>query len=280
MWCVVCLLALLGGEVRAGVPEPLPDAQAFLEKTKQTLLSDQLLLSQYTYNLEQTERKLDKRGRVKKTTVSSYEVFPSLDPELHYQRLVARDGEPVPAKKLEKQDREHASKLAKRLEREGDGAREEQRRRKREEEDREWVDEAFRLLQLEMIGREEIDGRRAILFRFEPRPDYRVRVKAARHLKKVRGRLWVCEEDHQMIRLEVELMEPLKIGGGLVARLHRGTRLEFERRKVNDEIWLPSEAHVRGSGRLLLLKALRFDQTLAYSSYRKYNVETSWAGER
>jgi len=281
-WCLLVLA--VGAPSGAQVPEALPDPEAFLEEVKEALLSDQLLLSQYTYDEEHTRRKLDKKGRPKKTRTNVHEVFPSLDPELHYSRLISRNGEPVPEEQLEKQDRKHFQKVRKYLKQigESDGKkqqRREERRRKKEQEDREWVDEMFRVLEFELTGREVIDGRKAIVFRFEPRPNYRVKVKSVRHLQKTQGRLWVCEEDHQMIRLEFDLMESLSIGGGIVARVHKGAHFEFQREKVNNEIWLPSESRMSGSGRLFMLKRLRLDETWKYSNHQKYSADTFWTND-
>ena len=282
---LVCLLALAAGAPSgAQFPEPLPDPEAFLEKVKETLLSNQLLLSQYTYDEEHTSRTLDKKGRLKKTRTNIYEVFPSLDPELHYSRLISRDGEPVPEKQLEKQDRKHVKKVRKYLKQLGESdskkqQRREERRREKEKENREWVDEMFRVLEFELTGREDIDGRTAIVFRFEPRPNYRVKLKPARHLQKTQGRLWVSEEDHQMIRLEFDLMESLSIGGGVVARVHKGAHFEFQREKVNDEIWLPSESRMSGSGRVFMVKRLRLDETWKYSNHQKYSADTFWTSD-
>lgn len=283
---LVCLLVLAGGaSSRAAAAEPLPDPEVFLERVKETLLSDELLLSQYTYDEEYTGQRLDKKGRPKKTRTFVYEVFPSLDPNMAYRRLISRDGEPVPEKQLEKQDRKHAKKVREYLAQLEDSEskkqqRQEERRRKKEQESRDWADEVFRLFEFDMTCREDINGRTAIVFRLEPRPDYHVSVKSARYLQKMRGRLWVSEDDHQMIRLELDLMETLSVGGGLVARLHKGTHLEFQREKINDEIWLPSESRMSGSGRVFMVKRFRVDETRRYSNHQKYSTDASWTSDQ
>lgn len=282
---LVCLFILVfGAPFEAQTPEPLPDADAFLATMKETLVSNQLLLSQYTYDEQRTRRTLDKRGRVKKTSTSAYEIFPSLDPKLHYSRLISRDGEPVPEEQLEKQDRKHVKKARKHLKQLGESdskkqQRREERQHKREKEDREWVDEVFRVLEFELTGREDIDGRPAIVFAFEPRPNYRVNLRPARHLQKIKGRMWVSEEDHQMIRLEVDLMKSISIGGGIVWRIHKGTHMEFQREKVNDEIWLPSESRVSASARMFMVKRLGVDETIKYSNHKKFSADTFWTND-
>jgi hypothetical protein len=60
----------------------------------------------------------------------------------------------------------------------------------------------------------------------------------------------------------------------MLARIH-GSRLAFERRKINGEVWLPASANHSFNARVALLKMLRRDATLEFSNYRKFTVDTS-----
>jgi hypothetical protein len=77
-------------------------------------------------------------------------------------------------------------------------------------------------------------------------------------------------------------MDNLSFGMGVLARLNKGATMIFERQKINNEIWLPAEAHFTGSARLFLFKGMRIDETDAYSDYRKFTVETrvKYGGEK
>lgn len=280
---IVCwlasLLALPAGV--ASAEEPLPDPELFLEQLKETLLSDEGLLSKYTYDEERTLHMLDKKGRIKKTTTEVHQVYPSIDSELFYYRLVARDGEPLSEKKLAKQDAEHTKKVRKHLKKldeddEKKKRRREEQKRKQEEEAREYADEVFRTFSFDMIGRESLEGRPAIVLELGPQTDYSPKQKAVRKLQNMRGKMWVSEDDHQMIRLEMELTDKIKVGGGFVASVKQGARMEMQRTKVNDEIWLPSESYARASARLFLVKSLRFEETRKYSNHQKFGTDSSW----
>jgi hypothetical protein len=63
-------------------------------------------------------------------------------------------------------------------------------------------------------------------------------------------------------------------GFGLLAKLKKGSRAQILRRKINDEIWLPAEAHFVGNARLLLVKGLHIDALSEYSDYKKFSVAT------
>ena len=89
-------------------------------------------------------------------------------------------------------------------------------------------------------------------------------------------RAWVSENDHELVKLEAEAIDNLRLGLGGLARLHKGARLSFLRRKVNGEVWLPAVASYNGSARLGLLFTLRRSGTSEYSGYRKCSVDTLW----
>src|SRR5207244_156231 len=101
------------------------------------------------------------------------------------------------------------------------------------------IDDAFHVFIVEMVGREEIGGRPAILLRFHPRPEYKPRTSEGKNMQHIAGRAWVDEEDHQLARVELEVIDPISIGLGILAKLQKGASILAERRKFNDEIWLP-----------------------------------------
>ena len=279
------LAALLFVLFAQGMPvqdtaNPLPDSNTFVREVRSHLRSDRLLLSQYAYNLKQTEIEYDKKGRPKKTTVRVYEVYPSLDEGFTYERLISKDGVAVTPKELEKQDNAYDRKVkehARKLQREGSTERDYRTAKEAEELRKEEaiIDEIFQMYDITMVGRENLDGRPAIQLTFQPRKDYKPKSREAGFLVKMAGKAWIGEEDHQLIRLQVGLIDTLSIGLGVLARLNKGATLSFERRRVNDEIWLPGEARFAGTARVLLLKGLRIESISEFSEYRKFSVSSS-----
>jgi hypothetical protein len=258
----------------------LPELESFLQGVRANLRSDRLLQSQYTYDLKQTKVHLDKEGHPKRYEVDEFEVFPSLDEEYTYVRQVVKDGQPLDPEKIEKQDRSHDKKLKKRakeLEKEGDDDRLQRLRGEAEEERKEdlIIDELFRLYEIALIRRDFIDGYSAILLEFYPRPDFKPSSREAKILAKLAGKAWFCEEDYQLIRSEVEFIDNVSFGKGLLARLHKGTKASIQRRRINEEVWMPAKAHVTGSARILLLKKIQINTINEYSNYRKFDVNAS-----
>jgi hypothetical protein len=213
---------------------------------------------------------------VKKERVETYEVYPSVEPRKLYRRLVARDGQPVSEKELAERDRKHQEKMVRREQRQA--ARSEAERAAREAEslrkERAVIDEVFLMDDFRITGRELVDGRPTIVVEFSPRPGYRPVTEGGKVIQKFSGRAWVDEADRQLVRLEAQLVENLGVGPVRIARLQKGASAYFVRRKVNGEIWLPSEARFTGRAKMLLVFGGRLDVTSRYFDYRKFSVGT------
>jgi hypothetical protein len=247
---------------------PLPDARVFLAEVRQRIHTDDFLLDQYTFMEKQTERRLDGDGHVTKVTSSSYEVYPSAEPGHTYRKLVERDGKALPVDDLAKEDSKQNEKEARAAAR----SPEVQAERRRKE--AEAIEEIFRLYDIRIVGREAVEGREAILVTFAPRPGVETATKAGKVLKKFSGRAWIDEADRQLVRVEAELTDDLFFGFGILAKVRKGSHAEMQRRKVNDEIWLPAEARFIGRARLFLVKGLNIDTLSQYSDYKKFTVAT------
>jgi hypothetical protein len=84
----------------------------------------------------------------------------------------------------------------------------------------------------------------------------------------------VSESEYEVVSLEAEAIDTASFGLGLLARVHKGSRVVFERRKVNGEQWLPASATYSASARVMLVKVMRLGGTLEFSNYRKFSVQT------
>jgi len=273
---IVSALVALATAARAGdEPEdvPLPDLHSFLNEVRQQLHTDEYLLDQYTFTERHTERHLDSQGRTQKVISEVFEVYPSAEPGQTYRRLVQRDGKPVDAKELAREDRKQEEKTALESTRTAQLKRLEAKAEARSKE-AQTVEELFRVYDITLVRRELLEGRRTILVAFQPRNDFEPTTKSGKILKKFTGRAWIDEGDRQLVRVEGELLDDLSFGFGILAKLKKGARAELLRRKVNDEIWLPAEARFVGHARVLLVKNVRLDTLSEYSDYKKFTVAT------
>ncbi len=107
--------------------------------------------------------------------------------------------------------------------------------------------------EIRIVGREVVDGRPTIILSFEPKPGFKPVTEGGKVIQKLSGQAWIDEEDRQLVRLEARLLDTLGVGPIRVARLQKGASAYFQRRKVNGEIWLPSEARFTGAAKALLV---------------------------
>jgi hypothetical protein len=274
----VCLLAILAVPV-AGQDRPLPDYAAFMAETRKRLESDDVRQSEYVYVETRREQKLDATGMSTKETLDVFESYPSLPNEVRWRRQTVKDGKPVSPEDLARVDHDRQKKVmeyAKKLERNPEKVREAEKK-KHDEERRDTeraVDDALRVYDIKMLGREVVSGYETIVFSFTPRKDARPQTSDGKIMRHFAGKVWVSESDYEVVRLEAEAIETASFGLGLLARVHKGSKAAFERRKVNGEQWLPARATYTGSARVMLLKVMRVGGTLEFSDYRKFSVET------
>jgi hypothetical protein len=281
---IVCVLAAAAIAAQArpqADARPLPDQMAFLKEVRKHLETDDERQSGYMYVQTRRDQKLDKNGQPTSESVKVFESYPGLpDEDGRWDRVIAEDGKPTSPRELEKVDanrRKRAEDYARRVAKdpEGERARVERERAKDARERAETIEDVFRVFELRMVEREPIDGHDTILFAMTPRKDARPRTRAGGIMKNFSGRTWISEADHEVVRVEIEAIDTVSIGLGLLARLHKGSRLAFQRRKVNDEAWLPASANYAISGRVGLVAVLRRGAVVEFSNYRKFSVDTS-----
>ena len=278
---LVCLVATSS----PAQDRPLPDPQIFLQEVRKHLETDDERQSGYMYVEKRREQKLDSAGRPVGESVKVFESYPSLPGEGRWRRLIAEDGQPVPSSELEKADRErrehveaYARKVAKEPEKERAKQAREHEREKRER--AETVDEVFRIFDVRMIGREAVEGHATIAFALTPRVGVKPRTRDGNIMRHFSGRAWISESDYELVRLDVEAIDTVSFGFGMLARVHKGSQASFRRRKVNDEAWLPAMATYTASARVALLKVMRRGGVTEFSDYKKFSVDTSTTSAR
>jgi hypothetical protein len=267
------LLGIVGTQER-----PLPDYETFTAQVKKHLATDEARQSGYTFMERRIEQRLDASGRTTEEAVKVFEVYPGLPGEDRYRRLIEEDGKPVPPDKLAQQDRErqrdvesYARKLSSEPEREkATRAIEKERARYTAA-----VDDIFRVYDVRMEKRESIGGHNTILATLTPKADPKPRTDDGRIMTHFKALAWISESDYELVRAEIEAVDTLSFGLGLLARVHKGTVATYQRRKVNNEVWLPERVTWTASAKVLLLKSLRLRGVSEFSNYRKFTVDTS-----
>jgi len=262
------LACLLLRCLSAQTPDPLEIVRRSVEQDRLNFRR----ANDYSYVQHTEQRELDEQGRVRKVESRTFDVI-VIDGE-PYQKLIARNGKPLgeaeARKEQEKLDRELARRRNEDPARRSRRRSEEERRRMEGREFAREIPEAFRF---RLAGEERLEGRPVWIIDAEPKPGYRGKAKRADLLSKFRGRLRIDQQDYQWVRVEAETIAPVRFGW-VLARLDPGAKMVFEQRRVHDEVWLPSRAHIQLSARLALVRKLRGEVEVLWRDYRKFRTDS------
>jgi len=256
----------------------LPDYETFAARVRTHLATDEERQSGYMFIERRTEQKLDGSGRPKDVSVKVFEVYPGLPGEDRYRRLIEEDGKPVPQRKLAQQDRERQKEVESYTRRVSTSAERQKEMRQREKERQQYsaaVDDLFRIYDIQIVRRESIEGHVTIFATLMPKQGVKPQTDDGKVMRHFKARAWISESDYELVRVEIEAIDDLAFGLGLLARVHKGTIATYQRLKVNNEIWLPEQVTWTASARVLLLKRLRLRGVAEFSGYRKFAVDTS-----
>lgn len=273
LFLALLLLATAGAQER-----PLPNYDTFAAEVKKHLATDEERQSGYMFMERRTEQKVDSSGRPTSESIKVFEIYPGLPGESRYRRLIEEGGRRVVPSKLAQQDRERQQNVESFVKAQSSEPHRQKTAREHEKARRRYssaIDDLFRIYDVRMIRREAIDGHDAILAMLIPKEGVRPLTDDGKIMRNFKARAWVSESDYELIRVEVEAIRDLSFGLGLLARVHEGTVATYERRKVNNEVWLPAKVTWTASGRLLLLRRLRLRGISEFSGYRKFTVDTS-----
>jgi hypothetical protein len=199
-----------------------------------------------------------------------------------YRRQTVKDGKPLTEKQLDKQDREF-NKESEELTAKIQKAREKAAAKPKPESPKDTLPPQpkpqppsifMTVFDFEMVRRESFAGYPAILLNFKPKARIKSDDEMGRFLVHIQGKAWVSEGDYELVKVDVEVFEPITFGGGVLAKVQKGTKASMEWRKINDEIWLPYHREATASIRVLLLKGWNESQVTEFSNFKKYVVET------
>jgi hypothetical protein len=248
------------------------DATVIVRRSLELHQHNNEIAKDYTYRQQSVVTQYDSRRRAKRTDSTTHEVISLYGRP--YTRLVEKNGSPLSVGDERKQEERMRKEMERRRKAAEQGDSRERREYEREQaERRRMIADIIRAYSFTLTGEDILSGSPAYVIQAEPRPDYKPHDRATGILPKVRGRLWIDKTDYQWVRVEAQVIDTISIGLFL-ARLGPGSSLYFEQRRVNGELWLPSQARIMLDGRIALLKKLREDVVINFSDYRKFQADS------
>jgi len=229
------------------------------------------LARNYTFERREELKVFDKKGGLKKHELKTYDV--TILYEEPYARLIRKDDKPLPEKEAKKE----ADKLERFVsERKKEGEAEHEKRLAKQEKERQearaFVQDIINAYEFRIVGEDQVDGHDTYVVDADPRKGFHPTQPHADILPKVRGKIWIDKKDYGWVKLQAETLDTISWGLFLV-RIHKGTQMEFEQTRLNDEIWLPRRISLNANARFALVANGTFDYELTFSNYKKFTSD-------
>jgi hypothetical protein len=252
------------GSGPAASDRQIPSIEALMKEVLANQDQVDRLRENYACDDARTVNTLDKHGRVTKTETSVLQI--SFVGSREVQRAIEKNGKPLSADALKKEDARIAKEIEKDQNKAGKvGA--------RQRDQAEVTVQAFlRADRFYNPRREEAAGEHLIVFDFARNPEYKPKSLAERIVQALEGTIWIDAGAHEVARLDAHFDNNVKVGGGLVVSLRKGSSVSIIQDFVGHEVWLPTYVSVHISARALLLFGVNEDQTDRYSAYKKFRV--------
>src|SRR6266705_2379773 len=253
----------------------LPDLKALFKEIDANQKAIDKLKENYAGSQSEEETEFEGDGRVKKRESNEYTFFYLNGQEI--TTLVKKDGKALSAEEQKKENERTRKRIEEHQKREAKKEAKEEKAKeegKSDEKDEPGIEVFLRACQFVNPRRERFRGQDVLVFDFEPNPEFKPHKLEEKVVQKLAGVVWVDEKAHDVARLEAYFVGDVKLAGGLLANLQKGTSFVFEQAFINNEVWLPTyiEGHV--GARVLLVKGFKMSFVTRYSDYKKFNVET------
>jgi len=246
--------------------------QALIRQAADKDLENDKKLRNYTYIQHEDEHKLDGAGKVKSSESRTYEILVLYEEQVRKQ--IAKDDKPLPEKDAKKEDEKVQKIIDKRKdESENDRKKRLAKAEKEREEGRQFVKEIADAYNFRFVGMENLNERETYVIDADPKPAYEPHSKDAKFLPKFRFRAWIDKAEAQWTKLDIQCIDTVSVGLFLV-RVHKGSNIQIELLRVNDEVWLPKHVALKLDARVALFKGLNLTEDVTYREYKKFSTGT------
>lgn len=250
--------------------EPLPDIKSLLDDVRANADKIDGILENYSYKETRIEREIDKAGNL--VEKESETVLLSFYKGFRIRRLIEKNGKPLSASeqaKVDKNVEDQVEDIEKKLARRDRDLAKSNAKTPGEEDRRITLSDALKGSLLVNPRRERFRNRDVIVFDYEPNPQYKPQGRLEKLFALCNGAVWVDANSKQVVRLEAFLTQS---AGNFIGKVKRGASFSLENELINNEVWLPSQADVNLSVKILFA-GININNLIRYGDYSKANVE-------
>lgn len=250
-WCLSA--AVVAATQVSGNEAPLPNPDELLQRAianEKKLAAEQ---ERYECRVADEATELDKNGRVKKTTTEVDEQF--YVNGVSIERTLSKNGKDLSPGEARKEN-ERVMKATLKYSNPATAQKENDKNNQ----------QAQDLMEAMMLthGRREIENGRSILYYdIVPNPKFHPKNLTQHFATVMNGMVSVDEKSGELIDVNMRSVSDLKIGGGLLANLHKGFWLHIHNHEEPDGVWLTDLAEGSGDARAALFfhPYFRFKET-------------------
>ncbi len=236
----------------AGNP-PLPNAVELLQRALQN--ERKLAAEREKYDCRITEETIetDSKGNTKKDTRVVSDLF--YVNGIPIERTLQKDGKDLSPDDAHKQD-DRVMKETLKYSNQANAQKEEDKQNQE-------LEDFMEAMILANGRRERMNGRSVLFYDIVPNPHFEARNLNQHVAQVMQGKVSIDEQTGELIDINITSVADLKIGGGLVANLHKGFWLHIHNQPRPDGVWLTDLAEGSGDARAALFfhPYFRFKET-------------------
>ena len=247
-----------------GVDAPLPNPEQLKERAIASTKEMERNLERYECVVNSQLDELNADGGVKKHKSEQREQF-FVNGQM-IEHTLARDGVELTGSNAKK-EQERVDKQVKKYS-------DPKKVEKAEAEDERQAEMFIRAQRFQDGRREVRDGRSTVVYDLSGDPAFHPKSIEERVAQAAAGRIWVDEQSGVPIEFQIHLDHDVKIGGGLLANLHKGFSIHTVQQRQPDGVWLTKVVEGRGDARAALFLHPRFQFKEVTQKCHLFNVES------
>jgi hypothetical protein len=259
-----CLLTLGASVAYAFDGKPLPDPGQLKQRAIANMKKSEEALERYSCIVRSQYEELNGDGGVKKRETRRLERF--FVNGMKIDHLLARDGKDL--------SRGDARKEQERVDKEVKKYSDPKEVSKRQDRAEKQFDMFLRAQRFTNGRRETRNGRNTVIYDLTGDAGFHPKSLEERFAQAVTGRLWMDEEAGTPVELRIETEKDVKIGGGLLANLHKGFALHLTQQRQPEGAWLIKSVDGNGDVRAGLFFHPRFRFKEELDSCRLFSVDS------
>ncbi|HVC90030.1 MAG TPA: hypothetical protein VND66_05340 [Acidobacteriaceae bacterium] len=233
---------------------PLPSSAELKQRVLNNLKQSEAEQERYVCKTVREEDNTDKNGNVKQRRIRQYDMFFVNGQEI--DELTGRDGKPLNADQRKKE----TDRVQKEIQKDSDL----KYIAKRDADNEKQIDMLLHMLRYTNGHRIDRGGRSTLAYDLSGDPDVHPKGVEETFLHNMSGTIQVDEATGELVDLNAHLDHDVKIGGGLLANLHKGFWIHAQQQRYPDGVWLPELVEGNGDARAALFfhPYFRFKQTM------------------